>query len=830
MMLRRPQRRTDTYMRVTPGDSDGHGEVLADVEAGLLKLIHVAARASDEAGILRAAVDGVASIFHVTCVTIVKPLAGGGLRIIACAGERQLPADAFDSDWPELTTDPMVRSAIEGATIVVEREPAFGSPDALLRLLAGWESVHSAAAIPLMAGADALGALALYSDNPKDFDPRQTDALQWFARAVASEMARRRELSAARAERRRPDSPRISRSLDLREVARSIAQIAGEFAGAAFGIAYVLDREVLTAAGGWKEPGELGSVSIGTTDPAFTMYPPVWAAREQRVVRSTDVVNDPAWLRHGWERQALMHGFSEVVSFPLVAVGKTIGAVALFFGIPPEVEPGDDDVLLRLGFQGAEAVLAARRYERARQSVTLLDNLLGLSSDAVIEVDEHGFITRWNEGAERTFGSLAADVLRTAFVESPAVPADRRDDVRETLSKLARGERVGTLELAARNRAGQPVEFFIAPVPVGGEGVGLVAYGQDGSAARNRVESLLRQNHALGVMRDVARTFGREVGLTAIAQKGLDKILEVLSLEAGRVYIFDSAVRQLDPIAERGFTAEAAKSISVPVTATGEEGPACSCVLFRQTILLGHSDARRIEYPSVADRDVSALSVAMSKPLLVGDTVVGAIQVVGFDGRSISFEEQNLFHAVADELAFAMHNAQLLDDASRMAITDPLTGLYNYRFTQDFLKKRLGEARRRKRPFSIIMADVDGLQLVNEQQGRGIGDEVLRLTGNCLAASVRGSDVVARYGGDEFILVLPETQLGDALMLADRLTAAITDAEWPSQISESPVTVSMGCASFPEAGSQVNMLLRAADAALFQAKKIGGSAVQPRFD
>jgi diguanylate cyclase (GGDEF)-like protein len=220
----------------------------------------------------------------------------------------------------------------------------------------------------------------------------------------------------------------------------------------------------------------------------------------------------------------------------------------------------------------------------------------------------------------------------------------------------------------------------------------------------------------------------------------------------------------------------------------------------------------------------------MSKPLLVGDTVVGAIQVVGFDGRSVSFEEQNLFHAVADELAFAMHNAQLLDEASKMAITDPLTGLYNYRFTQDFLKKRLSEARRRKRPFSIIMADVDGLQLVNEQQGRSIGDEVLRQTGNCLASSVRGSDVVARYGGDEFILVLPETQLGDALMLADRLTAAIADAEWPSQISESPVTVSMGCASFPEAGSQVNMLLRAADAALFQAKKIGGSAVQPRFD
>jgi diguanylate cyclase (GGDEF)-like protein/PAS domain S-box-containing protein len=820
-------------MRVTPDNGDGGGEAIADAEAGLLKLIHVATRASDEAGILRAAVEGIAAIFDATCATIVAPPSGGGLRIIACAGPLLLPADALDADWPELATDPMVLSAIEGAAVVVEREPAFGSPDALLRLLTGWESVHSAAAVPLTAGSETLGALALYSDDPAAFDPRQTDALQWFARAVASEIARRREVSAARAERRRPDSPRISRSLDLREVARSIAQIAGEFAGAAFAITYALERDLLSAVGGWNEPGELGSASFGIADPAFTMYPPAWSAREQRVVDCADVVNDPTWLRHGWERQALAHGFSEVVSFPLVSGGKAVGAVALFFGIPPESGLSDDDVLLRLGFQGAEAMLAARRYERARQSVGLLHKLFDLSSDAIIEVDDRGVIMRWNEGAERMFAMPAGQALGSQFLESPAVPADRRDDVRETLSRLARGERTRSLELIARNRGGLPVEIFVSPVPagdLGGDGIGLLAYGRDGSATRQRVDHLLRQNHALGVMRDVARTFAREVGLAAIVQKGLDKILEVLQLEAGRVYLYNAEGRQLLPIADRGFVAEAAKSIPVPSTAGGEEGPACASVLFRQTIVLGTADAQRIEFPSLSERDVASLSLAISKPLLVGELLIGAIQVVGFDGRSLSFEEQNLFHAVADELAFAMHNAQLLDEASRLAISDPLTGLYNYRFTQDFLKKRLSEARRRKRPFSIIMADVDGLQLVNEQLGRTIGDDVLKLIGNRLAASVRGSDVVARYGGDEFIVVLPETQLGDALMLADRLTASIADAEWPPQISDSPVTVSMGCASFPEAGSQVNMLLRAADAALFQAKKSGGSGVHPRFD
>lgn len=817
-------------MRVTPDNGDGGA--LADVEAGLLKLIHVAARAADETGILKTAAEGVAALLRTTCVTIVSTSEGNGLRIVACSGPRALPADAIGADWPELGADPMVRSAIDGASVVVEREPAFGSPDALLRLLDDWESVRSAAAVPLTAGAETIGALALYSDDLAAFDMRQTDAMQWFARAIASEVARRRELSAARAERRRPDSPRISRSLDPREVARSIAQATGEFAGAAFAITYTLERETLTAAGGWKEPGELGSAVLGMSDPSVTMYPPVLAAREQHVVRCADVVNDPVWLRHGWERQALAHGFSEIIAIPLVAGSTTVGAVALFFGIPPEAE-ADDEVLLRLGFQGAEALMAARRYGRTALAATVLDRLLGVTSDAVVEVDDRGYVTRWNEGAERMFGVSASQTLGTPFVETAAVPEDRRDDVRETLSRLARGESARSLELKSRNRDGLPVDLLLAPVPSGDsrdDGFGLVAFGRDAPASRQTVDHLRRQNHALGVMRDVARTFAREVGLAAIVHKGLDKVLEATGFDAGRVYLYSPDDRQLLPLASRGFAEGTAKPIAIPATPTGDEGAAAFCVLYRQTVMVGQKDVRRIEAPVFEQHDVDELAIALSKPLLVGDAIVGAIQVAGFGERTPDFEEQSMFHAVADELAFAIRNAQVLEEASRLAISDPLTGLYNYRFTQDFLKKRLHEARRRKRPFSIIMADVDRLQAVNEQLGRGIGDEVLKVVGRSLAASVRGSDVVARYGGDEFIVVLPETQLGEALMLADRLSTALADAEWPAQLEEEPVTVSMGCASFPEAGSQINMLLRAADAALFHAKRNGASGIHPRFD
>jgi len=134
----------------------------------------------------------------------------------------------------------------------------------------------------------------------------------------------------------------------------------------------------------------------------------------------------------------------------------------------------------------------------------------------------------------------------------------------------------------------------------------------------------------------------------------------------------------------------------VRASTTGNEGLLCSAVYYRQTMVLNDVEGQMLEHPYFSDRVLSDLTSVLTKPLAVGDQIVGAIQVVGFDGRRLTFDDQSLFHAVSDELAGAMHGAQLLEEASRMAITDPLTGLYNYRFTHDFLKKRLSEARRRR--------------------------------------------------------------------------------------------------------------------------------------
>lgn len=705
--------------------------------------------------------------------------------------------------------------------------------------LARTHRLRSVLALPLLSDARATTVLELYGHEVDSFDdatvaklraylPHAQIALRNALDADALRLLARDRAVAVSA------AAGISRGLDESEVVRSIARAGVESLGASFGIAYLGSGSGLHVAGGWNAPAEL-SARLGVTlsDPAKSAYPPVQAMREGRFVVRSNVTEDSAWIRLGWEQLAREHNFNSVSAFPLLAAGKPLGAVALFHLEQAPSFEAEEEIVRQLGSQGGAAIDAARKFDEAKSARNFLDRILEESNDAIVQFDLAGTVLSWNRGAERIFGMNRDEVIGKLFFELPIIAAERRDDIREMLSRVGRGEQVHVFEVECRNRDGSTMEVLLSASPARdqhGHIVGLVAFSKDISEQKKRSEALQRQNHSLVVMRDVMRSLSREMGLGAICKKGLEKLLEVMNLDTGRLYIFHSADSRLQNVAQRGFALEGAEPIDVRSTATGEEGALGSAVFYRQTMLTSDGASLRLEHPHFAHRSIDETSSILTKPLAIGDEVIGAVQIIGFDGRHFSVEDQSIFHAVTDELAVALRHARILEETSRMAITDPLTGLYNYRFTQDVLRKRLSEARRRKRPLSIVMADVDGLQAINDRYGHEVGDAVLRQFGQCLASSVRLSDVVARYGGDEFIVLLPETQLSDAVMLAERMAHSIAEQEWPLTDGEMSVTASLGCASFPEAGSQVQMLLKAADAALYRAKQAGRNTVFPRLD
>lgn len=166
----------------------------------------------------------------------------------------------------------------------------------------------------------------------------------------------------------------------------------------------------------------------------------------------------------------------------------------------------------------------------------------------------------------------------------------------------------------------------------------------------------------------------------------------------------------------------------------------------------------------------------------------------------------------------------------RLATVDELTGLYNRRFLESYLEKELNRARRYAQQFSIIFVDLDNFKRINDTHGHAVGDQVLRCFGRMLMNYLRREDMAGRYGGEEFVIVMPQTSSTGAVTFAERLLVEVRQARC---ISEETVTFSAGIASYPDHGYGVYELLKNADAALYEAK-LGGknqiklSAVEKR--
>lgn len=209
----------------------------------------------------------------------------------------------------------------------------------------------------------------------------------------------------------------------------------------------------------------------------------------------------------------------------------------------------------------------------------------------------------------------------------------------------------------------------------------------------------------------------------------------------------------------------------------------------------------------------------------------GAGHVQGFPE-----ETRRLAAAVAKQIALALANLRLRDTLRGQSIRDSLTGLYNRRYMEETVERELRRANRSGRPLGVIMLDIDSFKLLNDTFGHAGGDAVLRAVGTLLKTIVRGSDIACRYGGDEIVLILPETGLEPTAAKAEQLREAVKRLQVThrGQTIER-VSVSLGVAAFPDHGHDASTVVAAADEAQYVAKAAGKDQVriavqQPRFD
>jgi diguanylate cyclase (GGDEF)-like protein/putative nucleotidyltransferase with HDIG domain len=213
---------------------------------------------------------------------------------------------------------------------------------------------------------------------------------------------------------------------------------------------------------------------------------------------------------------------------------------------------------------------------------------------------------------------------------------------------------------------------------------------------------------------------------------------------------------------------------------------------------------------------------SIALPLVYADQLHGVLYVESSDHCEFSEEERSFLRTLADLISGALHSAFTFQKTQEQAITDGLTGVKTHRFFMEALSGEWKRATRAGRMFSVMLLDLDQFKSVNDSHGHLEGDLVLQRVARILDQNCRRSDVVARYGGDEFVVLMPETNVEQGHQIAAKLRAWI-DSD--PVLRERRITASFGLASFPLHGSTPQEIIQVADASMYLSKHQGGNTV-----
>jgi len=229
------------------------------------------------------------------------------------------------------------------------------------------------------------------------------------------------------------------------------------------------------------------------------------------------------------------------------------------------------------------------------------------------------------------------------------------------------------------------------------------------------------------------------------------------------------------------------------------------------------------EATSSTPRTVLSGSVsAIALPVTYADQLLGVLYVESSEKCEFGEQEILLLRTLADLFAGALHNALTFQKAQEQAITDGLTGVKTHRYLMETLSMEWKRSTRANRPFALVLMDLDRFKFVNDFYGHLEGDVVLQRVGHILEQNCRRSDVVARYGGDEFVILMPETTVEQARQLASKLRGWVAS---DPLLRDKNITASFGIAGFPVHGSTPQELIQVADSSMYLSKHQGGNSV-----
>lgn len=489
---------------------------------------------------------------------------------------------------------------------------------------------------------------------------------------------------------------------------------------------------------------------------------------------------------------------------PLRLKDRVIGAVIVQSYTDPE-SYGEDDVsiLETISDQIAMAIIREQAKEALQESESRYRSIFSATTDAILVFDQTATIVEANPAAYRMYGYEPGELIGLS-AEKIVHP-----DYYHGFANFKRGINSGVFIADSVNLRKDGTAF---PVEVHGVGFDfqgkphLLSITRDISARLAAEEKLKKSQRKIELLHTVAQELESLDDENKIYKRTVRAAEEILDFPLCTLDIVEGD-RLVTKATSKGLPAGASRSAPL-----SEESLATKTYRTGKTYVIGSPDEEPSAKPTRSEFR-SGISVPIGR--------FGVFQVASTKKNAFSSDDVRLLELLIGHTAQAISRIRLQKELKEQANRDPLTGVYNRRYFNEVVEQEIPRSKRYAHPIGFLMIDVNGFKEINDRFGHHMGDRVLQAVANLLVEQVRETDLVVRYGGDEFLVMLLETD-GETDAVKARIQKAMTTSKEISELIPVPVTLSIGAAHWdPDRDATIEHVLSVADRAMYKEKNAG---------
>jgi len=341
---------------------------------------------------------------------------------------------------------------------------------------------------------------------------------------------------------------------------------------------------------------------------------------------------------------------------------------------------------------------------------------------------------------------------------------------------------------------------------------------------RHLLGDLKQRIRELSTFNTIAKTLNSTLNLKEVLDIVMGKIKELIKAEAWSILMLDEKTNELVFEVAIGEKGQQVKEMRLGMG----QGVAGWVAQNQRPVIVPDTSKDQRFFKGLDQKTGFRTKSIIATPLVSRGRLIGVVEIINKLGGA-TFDEKDLvlLQTLTDHAAIAIENARLYEKARRLSITDDLTGLFNSRHCDMFLKKAMEEAVKKDKPLSLIFIDLDHMKEVDDTYGHLMGGHALKEVADRIAKEVTPPDMASRYGGDEYVIILPRKDSQQALKLAETIRQRIeaepflTDHKLACRI-----TASIGIASYPENSQTTDEMFSKADKAMYQVKESGKNRVK----